>query len=82
METRPRPAYEPGEWELEYENMSVKDAISDIERVEKIATNKRIHPKVVEQRAGARKFIEENPYEDIINRYPDPETPDWWEYEE
>ena len=41
METRPRPAYEPGDWELEYENMSVKDAISDIERVEKIATNKR-----------------------------------------
>jgi hypothetical protein len=82
METRPRPAYEPGEWELEYENMSVKDAISDIERVEKIATNKRIHPKVVEQRAATRKFIEENPYEDIVNRYPDPETPDWWEYEE
>jgi hypothetical protein len=82
METRPRPAYEPGEWELEYENMSVKDAISDIERVEKIATNKRIHPKVVEQRAATRKFVEENPYDDIMNRYPDPETPDWWEYEE
>jgi hypothetical protein len=82
METRPRPAYEPGDWELEYENMSVKDAISDIERVEKIATNKRIHPKVVEQRAATRKFVEENPYDDIMNRYPDPETPDWWEYEE
>ncbi len=73
IETRPRPAYEPGDFELEYENMSVKDAISDLERVEKIATGKRIHPKRVEQRAGARKFIEENPYEDIVNRYPDPE---------
>ncbi|NBO36802.1 hypothetical protein EBU91_04635, partial [bacterium] len=81
METRPRPAYEPGEWELEYENMSVKDAISDLERVEKIATGKRIHPKRVEERAGARKFIEENPYEDIVNRYPDPDVPDWWEYD-
>jgi hypothetical protein len=73
METRPRPAYEPGDFELEYESMSVKDAISDIERIEKIATGKKIDPKIVEQRAGARKFIEENPYEDIINRYPDPE---------
>jgi hypothetical protein len=82
METRPRPAYEPGEWELEYESMSVKDAISDLEKVEKIATGKRIHPKRVEQRAGARKFIEENPYEDIVNRYPDPDVPDWWEYNE
>jgi hypothetical protein len=81
METRPRPAYEPGEWELEYESMSVKDAISDLEKVEKIATGKRIHPKRVEQRAGARKFIEENPYEDIVNRYPDPDVPDWWEYD-
>jgi len=82
METRPRPAYEPGEWELEYENMPVKDAISDLEKIEKIATGKRIHPKRVEERAGARKFVEENPYDDIMNRYPDPETPDWWEYEE
>jgi hypothetical protein len=81
METRPRPAYEPGEWELEYESMSVKDAISDLEKVEKIATGKRIHPKRVEERAGARKFIEENPYEDIVNRYPDPDVPDWWEYD-
>lgn len=79
METRPRPAYEPGDWELEYENMSVKDAISDIERVERIATNKRIHPKVVEKRSATRKFVEENPYDDIMNRYPDPDIPDWWE---
>jgi hypothetical protein len=82
METRPRPAYEPGEWELDYENMSVKDAISDLEKVEKIATGKKIDPKIVSERTAARKFVEENPYDDIMNRYPDPETPDWWEYEE
>jgi hypothetical protein len=82
MENRPRPAYEPGEWELEYENMSVKDAISDLEKVEKIATGKKIDPKIVSERTAARKFVEENPYDDIMNRYPDPETPDWWEYEE
>jgi len=73
METRPRPAYEPGDFELEYESMSVKDAISDIERIEKIATGKKIDPKRIEQRTAARKFVEENPYDDIVNRYGDSE---------
>jgi hypothetical protein len=82
METRPRPAYEPGDWELDYENMSVKDAISDLERVEKIATGKRIHPKRVQQREKARANVENNPYDDIANRYPEPDVPDWWEYNE
>jgi hypothetical protein len=81
METRPRPAYEPGDFELEYENMSVKDAVSDLERVEKIATGKRIHPKRVQQREKARAFVEDNPYDDIMNRYPDPDIPDWWNNE-
>jgi hypothetical protein len=81
METRPRPAYEPGDWELDYENMSVKDAISDIERVEKIATNKRIPPKRVQQREKARAYVEDNPYDDIANRYPEPDIPDWWNNE-
>ena len=53
--------------------MNVEDAVSDLERLEKIATGKRIHPKRVEQRAGARKFVEENPSEDIVNRYGDSE---------
>jgi hypothetical protein len=82
LETRPRPAYEPGDFELEYENMSVKDAVSDLERIEKIATGKRIHPKRVEQREKARAKVEDDPYDDIMNRYPDPDPPDWWEYEE
>jgi hypothetical protein len=81
METRPRPVYDPhsADWELEYENMSVKDAVSDLERVEKIATGKRIHPKRVEQREKARANVEDNPYDDIINRYGEVDTPDWWD---
>jgi hypothetical protein len=74
IEQRPKPDYgDPGNFEIDYESMSVEDAISDLERVEKIATGKRIHPKRVEQRTGARKFVEENPSEDIVNRYGDSE---------
>ena len=83
VEQRPRPeSNNPGKIEIDYESMSVEDTISDLERLEKIGTGKRIHPKRVEQRTGARKFIEDNPYEDIANRYPDPNVPDWWEYDE
>ena len=83
VEQRPRPeSGNPGKIEIDYESMSVDDTISDLERLEKIGTGKRIHPRRVEQRTGARKFVEDNPYEDVVNRYPDPDTPDWWEYEE
>jgi hypothetical protein len=53
--------------------MSVDDTISDLERLEKIGTGKRIHPRRVEQRTAARKYIEDNPHEDVVNRYPDGE---------
>jgi hypothetical protein len=81
LEQRPRPVgWEGSDLELDYEYMSPKDAISDLERIEKIATNKRIHPKRVDERTAARKVVEERPYEDVINRYPDPDTGgDWWE---
>jgi hypothetical protein len=81
LEQRPRPVgWEGSDLELDYEYMSPKDAISDLERVEKIATNKRIHPKRVDERTAARKVVEERPYEDVMNRYPDPDTGgDWWE---
>jgi hypothetical protein len=83
VEQRPRPdSNNPGKIEIDYESMSINDTISDLERLERIGTGKRIHPKKVEQRTGARKFIEDNPYEDIANRYPDPNVPDWWEYNE
>jgi hypothetical protein len=51
--------------------MSTKDAVSDLERIEKIATGKRIPPQRVAQREKARAFVEENPYDDIVNRYGD-----------
>ena len=74
MEQRPKPDYgDPGNFEIDYEVMSVDDTISDLEKLEKIGTGKRIHPKRVEQRTGARKFVEENPSEDITNRYGDSE---------
>ena len=74
VEQRPRPeSGNPGKIEIDYESMSVDDTISDLERLEKIGTGKRIHPKRVEQRAAARKYIEDNPHEDVVNRYPDGE---------
>jgi hypothetical protein len=74
IEQRPKPDYgDPGNFEIDYESMSVEDAISDLERVEKIATGKRIPLQRVKQRTGARKFVEENPSEDIVNRYGDSE---------
>jgi hypothetical protein len=74
VEQRPRPeSGNPGKIEIDYESMSVDDTISDLERLEKIGTGKRIHPRRVEQRTAARKYIEDNPHEDVVNRYPDGE---------
>jgi len=74
-EDRPefRPSYPfDNNVELEMSEFSTKDAISDLERIEKIATGKRIHPKKVEQRTKDRKYVEDNPFEDAFNRSPDP----------
>ena len=74
VEQRPKPeSGNPGKIEIDYESMSVDDTISNLERLEGIGTGKRIHPKRVEQRAAARKYIEDNPHEDVVNRYPDGE---------
>jgi len=79
LEQRPKKDWN-GQMEIDYDYFSHEDAISDIERVEKIATGKRIHPKKVEQRTANRKLIENDPMEDVINRSPGPpDTPDWWE---
>jgi hypothetical protein len=73
MENRPRPVYSPddADYEIDYEKMNVEDAVSDLERIEKIATGKRIPPQRVQKREKARAFVEENPYDDIVNRYGD-----------
>ena len=74
IEQRPKPDYgDPGSFEIDYEVMSVDDTISDLERIEKMATGKIIPLQRVKQRTGARKFVEENPSEDIVNRYGDSE---------
>jgi hypothetical protein len=74
VEQRPRPeSGNPGKIEIDYESMSVDDTISNLERLEGIGTGKRIHPRRVQQRAAARKYIEDNPHEDVVNRYPDGE---------
>ena len=76
IENRPRPTSEPGDYEFDYENLRVEDAYSDLEKLEKIATGKIKDAKKIEERAAGRKMLEESPYEDIINRYPDPPEPD------
>jgi hypothetical protein len=77
IENRPRPTSEPGDYEFDYENLRVEDAYSDLERLEKIATGKIKDAKKIEERAAGRKMLEESPYEDIINRYPDPDIGDY-----
>jgi hypothetical protein len=59
------------DYEIDYDLVSYDQAISDIERAEKVATGKRINPKRVQEREAARKYVEENPYDDIVNRYGD-----------
>jgi hypothetical protein len=74
MENRPRStaaSHHDADYEIDYDLVPHEQAISDIERIEKVATGKRIHPKRVEERTAARKYVEENPYDDIVNRYGD-----------
>ncbi len=59
--------------EIERSEVSLNEAISDLERIEKIATGKRIDPKRVQEREATRKFVEENPMDDVVNRYGDAE---------
>jgi len=72
IENRPKPLAEPGDFEFDYDTFNINDAYSDVERLEKIGTGKIKDVKKIEQRAKGRKMVEESPYEDIMNRYPDP----------
>ncbi len=73
IENRPRPVGGPddADYEIDYEKMTAEDAVSDLERIERIATGKRIPPQKVKKREERRIFVEENPYDDITNRYGD-----------
>jgi hypothetical protein len=76
MENRPRStaaSHHDADYEIEYDLVSYDQAISDVERAERAATGKRIDPRRVQKREAARKYVEENPYDDIVNRYGDSE---------
>ncbi len=73
IENRPRPTREPGDYEFDYDNFDIDSAYSDVEKLEKIATGKIKDVKKIEQRAAGRKKVEDNPYDDIMDRYPDPD---------
>ncbi len=77
IENRPRPSAEPGDFEFDYDAFNINDAYSDVERLEKIATGKIKDVKKIEQRAAGRKKVEQSPYEDIMDRYPDPDMGDY-----
>ena len=74
MENRPRStaaSHHDSDYEIDYDLVSYNQAISDVERAERVATGKRIDPRRVQEREAARKYVEENPYDDIVNRYGD-----------
>ena len=74
VENRPKPDYNnPGKIEFDYDTFHINDAYSDVERLEKIGTGKIKDAKKIEQRAVGRKKVENDPYDDIMDRYPDPD---------
>jgi hypothetical protein len=74
VENRPKPDYNnPGKVEFDYDTFDIDTAYSDLERLEKIGTGKIKDVKKIEQRAAGRKKVEDDPYDDIMDRYPDPD---------
>jgi hypothetical protein len=74
IENRPKPDYNnPGKVEFDYDTFDIDTAYSDLERLEKIGTGKIKDTKKIEQRAAGRQKVENDPYDDIMDRYPDPD---------
>lgn len=74
VENRPKPDYNnPGKVEFDYDTFHVDDAYSDIEKLEKIGTGKIKNLGKAEERIKAKKRTEDSPYEDIMDRYPEPD---------
>jgi len=73
IEQRPYHVGGPEDVDYDLDSFTFKkeDAISDIEKLERIATGKRIPKAKVDQRTKAREFVEKNPYDDIVNRFGD-----------
>jgi hypothetical protein len=82
LESRPRPdPNDIGNWELDYDTFAHQHALSNIDRVEEVATGKVTDLKTAEERRARRNWVESHPYEDVMDRYPDPDIADWWEVE-
>ena len=74
IEQRPKPdPNDPGNYEFDYEMVSKDEALSDLEKVEKITTGKIKNLTEAEKRASQRKNYFDSPYDDISNRYPEPD---------
>jgi len=74
IEQRPKPdPNDPGNYEFDYEMVSKDEALSDLEKVEKITTGKIKNLTEAEARAAQRKNYFDSPYDDISNRYPEPD---------
>ena len=74
IENRPKPDYNnPGKVEFDYDHFHIDDAHSNIEKLEEIATGKIKDLEKADQRLKNKQRTESHPYEDIMDRYPDPE---------
>lgn len=74
IEQRPKPdPSDPGNYEFDWEAVSKDEALSNLEKVEKITTGKVKNLTEAEARAAQRKNYSDSPYDDISNRYPEPD---------
>ena len=80
LEDRPQYAspkfYYDDSLELEPIELKIDDAISDLERLEKIATGKKPNSEQIKKRKEKKEYVEKNPREDADSRAPEPE-PDY-----
>jgi hypothetical protein len=77
VEQRPKPdPNDIGNYEMDYEMVSTDQALSDLEKLEKITTGKIKNLKEAEKRATQRTNYDNSPYEDVSTRFPEPDYAD------
>ena len=77
VEQRPKPdPNDIGNYEMDYEMVSTDQALSDLEKLEKITTGKIKNLKEAEARAAQRTNYDNSPYEDVSTRFPEPDYAD------
>jgi len=78
LEDRPQYAspkvYYDDTLELEQIELKIDDAISDLEKLEKIATGKKPKPEQIKKRKENKEYVEKNPRDDADSRVPEPDT--------